>query len=108
MNTSSNQRNYPLSPRSVKLAHVGLWLFGLLAAVSVFSLAREALAPSWPLLRACAHGAVLVVSAALYYATALVLHRHKASLPSGRTPTGGAAPTAAPKTHRTTARPVLH
>lgn len=97
-----------MSRRSVTLAHLGLWLFGLLAAVSVFSLAREALAPSWPLLRACAHGAVLVVSAGLFYATALVLHRHRASLPSGRTPTGGAAPTTAPKKHRATGRPVLH
>ncbi|TDT98388.1 hypothetical protein EDD99_6615 [Streptomyces sp. 846.5] len=75
-------RHYPLSRRSVRLANLTLWLFGLLAAVSVFSLAREALGPSWPLGRAVAHSAVLAVSVGLCYAAALVLHRHRAALSS--------------------------
>ena len=109
--TTAKPGHYPLTRRSVGLAHLGLWLFGLLAAVSVFSLAREALGPSWPLGRALAHAAVLAVSIGLLYGTALLLHRHKAAL--ARRTEGPTAPKrpasrdARPRTGRPSGRPVL-
>lgn len=104
--TAPHPRRYPLSRRSVRLANLTLWLFGLLVAISVFSLAREALAPSWPLGRAVAHCAVLAVSVGLCYAAALVLHRHRAALssPVAKLPT---LPTNTPKAGRPTGRPAL-
>lgn len=103
----SHPLRYPLSRRSVRLADVTLWLFALLAGVSVFSLAREALAPSWPLGRAVAHCAVLAVSVGLCYAAVLVLHRHKAALSrsAAKRPT---RPTNTPTAGRPTGRPALH
>jgi hypothetical protein len=108
MDTTSNPRRYPLTRGSARLAHFGLWLFGLLAAVSVFSLLREGLSPSWPMLRAVAHAAVLGVSFGLFAATALVLRRHKDAL-AART-NASPRPTAAGthKPRRASGRPVFH
>ena len=55
-----NEQHRPLSPRLQKLIRRSLWVDGFMIVISVFSLAREALAASWPLWRAVGHSAVLV------------------------------------------------